>query len=68
MRGMTHVVTKVNSQTSINVAPDFRGVTSISGAKMAKVKDTQKQDKINGIEISRRHWQSGYNLDMLYAR
>ena len=68
IRGMTHVVTKVNSQTSINVAPDFRGVTSISGAKMAKVKDTKaRQDQWNRDKCDGTG-KSGYNLDISYMQ
>ena len=68
IRGMTHVVTKVNSQTSINVAPDFRGVSSISGAKMAKVKDTKaRQDQWNRDKCDGTG-KSGYNLDISYMQ
>ena len=68
IRGMTHVVTKVNNQTSINVAPDFRGVTSISGAKMAKVKDIKaRQDQWNRDKCDGTG-KSGYNLDISYMQ
>lgn len=33
IRGMTHVVSHVNSQTELTVTPDWRGVTDITGAK-----------------------------------
>ena len=39
IRGMTHVVSHVVSQTEINVTPDFRGVNDISGAKMMLITD-----------------------------
>ena len=68
IRGMTHVVSKVNSQSSMNVTPDFRGIGAISGAKMAKVKDkkarqdTWNRDKCDGTG------KSGYNLDISYMQ
>jgi len=39
IRGMTHVVTKVNSQTNMTVSPDFRGVQNVSGGKAALVNE-----------------------------
>jgi hypothetical protein len=39
IRGMTHVVTHVSSQTSITVTPDFRGVSNIVGAKASLVNE-----------------------------
>jgi hypothetical protein len=39
IRGMTHVVTKVNSQLSMTVSPDFRGVLNVSGGKAALVNE-----------------------------
>ena len=54
IRGMTHYVTQVSSDTSMNVNPDFRGVSNISGAKASLVQETripQSQfniDKLDG--------------------
>ena len=39
IRGMTHIVTSIFSSTSITVSPDYRGTTSISGAKAALTQD-----------------------------
>ena len=39
IKGMTHVVTTVASDTLMYVNPDFRGVNTISGVKMVKTKD-----------------------------
>lgn len=39
LRGMTHTVTAVNSQTSLTFNPDFRGVNNITGAKMCLIED-----------------------------
>ena len=68
IRGMTHVVTKVNNQSSINVAPDFRGVSNISGAKMAKVVDKKaKQGEWNRDNCDGTG-KSGYDLDVSYMQ
>ena len=54
IRGMTHYVTQVSSNTSMNVNPDYRGVSNISGAKASLVQETripQSQfniDKLDG--------------------
>jgi len=40
IRGMTHVVTSISSNNAMTVSPDYRGVTSISGARAALVQDT----------------------------
>jgi hypothetical protein len=39
IRGMTHVVTAVTSQTQIYITPDYRGAVGASGVKMTKVID-----------------------------
>jgi hypothetical protein len=54
IRGMTHYVTQVSSNTSMNVNPDFRGTSNIAGAKASLVQETripQSQfniDKLDG--------------------
>lgn len=39
IRGMSHVVTSIFNNTSITVTPDYRGSTSISGAKATLTQD-----------------------------
>lgn len=64
IRGMTHVVTNISSNTTMTVAPDFRGVNSISGAKACKIQDLLipqhewNLDRLDGTGPS------GYNLDI----
>ena len=64
VKGMTHVVSHVNSQTDMTVTPDWRGVVGITGAKAnlivdKKVKQTEfNLDSLNGTGPS------GYNLDV----
>ena len=48
IKGMTHVVSHVNSQTQITVTPDWRGVVNITGAKANLVVDKKvKQSEFN---------------------
>jgi len=39
IRGMSHVVTTIISDTSITISPDYRGSTSVSGVKPVKTVD-----------------------------
>ena len=64
LRGMTHTVTKVSSNTQMNVSPDWRGVNSITGAKLCLITE---------LIIPQREWNmdradgtgpSGYNFDV----
>jgi len=64
IKGMTHVVASIASQTSMTVTPDFRGVTNISAAKVCKIVD---------IVIPQNEWNldrcdgtgpSGYEIDV----
>ena len=63
IRGMTHVVSHVNSQTEISVTPDYRGVNVAVGAKLCLITDKKvKQsdwnlDRLDGTGPSR------YNMD-----
>ena len=52
IRGMTHYVTQVASNTSMSVTPDFRGTANISGVKASLVQET-------------RVTQSQFNIDKL---
>ena len=64
IKGMTHVVSQVTSQTSMNVTPDFRGVTPASGAKLCLVSDKKsKQADFNG-DVLDGTGSSGYILDI----
>ena len=66
LKGMSHVVGVVTSGTYINLTPDYRGVTSVSGVKMAKTKDIlipQFQWNIDRCDGSNGPFNpSGYNL------
>ena len=62
LRGMTHVVTQVVSNTQMTVNPDWRGVNNVIGAKISKVEDQifyqdeWNMDKLDGTGPS------GYNV------
>ena len=62
IRGMTHVVTNIQNNTTMTVTPDFRGVSNVTDAKAALV---------NEIIIPQSEWnndradgtgESGYNI------
>lgn len=40
LKGMTHTITSIPSQTSLTFNPDFRGNLNVTGAKMCLVEDT----------------------------
>jgi len=64
IRGMTHTVTSIASQTSLTVAPDYRGATNVSGVRMCIVRDTRiprtqfNRDTLDG------NGPTGFNLDL----
>ena len=61
---MTHVVTHVNSQTSMTVTPDWRGVVNITGAKVALVSDKKAKQKDFNLDRLDGTGPSGYNMDI----
>ena len=64
LRGMTHIVTFVDSQTSMTVAPDYRGVNTASNAKISLVSEVRvKQQNFNKDTLDG-NGPSGYNLDI----
>jgi len=68
IKGMTHVVSHVDSQTSMTVTPDFRGVTPVQAAKTCLVTDKKvKQDEFNLDKLDG-SGPSGYNIDISYMQ
>ena len=64
IRGMTHYVSQVSTDTSMSVTPDYRGVTNISGVKASLVQETripQSQFNIDKIDGS---GPSGFAIDL----
>jgi len=64
IRGMTHVVSHVVSQTEINVTPDFRGVSDISGAKMMLITDKKTKQSDFNLDRLDGTGPSGYDIDI----
>jgi hypothetical protein len=68
LRGMTHVVSHVDSQTSMTVTPDYRGVNEVLAAKVCLVTDKKvKQDEFN-LDRLDGTGPSGYNIDIAYMQ
>jgi len=64
LRGMTHVVTSIASQTSMTVNPDFRGASNVTGVKIAKVIDIIIPQSEWNIDTCDGNGPSGYNIDV----
>ena len=64
IRGMTHVVSKIDSNTSMYVTPDFRGVSNISGVKVCKVQDLIIPQSQWNLDRCDGTGPSGYNIDI----
>jgi hypothetical protein len=63
IKGMTHVVANVTSQTSMTVTPDYRGATNAVASKLCLIKDQIiPQEKFN-IDRLDGTGPSGYNVD-----
>ena len=64
IRGMTHVVSSVASNTSMFVTPDYRGVNTSTGVKVCAVVDKKaKQSEFNRDKMDGNS-KSGYNWDV----
>jgi len=64
IKGMTHVVSHVNSQTAITVTPDWRGVVNITGAKINLVADKKVKQKDFNLDRLDGTGPSGYDIDI----
>ena len=68
LRGMTHVVSHVDSQTQCTITPDYRGVNEVLAAKVCLVTDKKvKQDEFN-LDRLDGTGPSGYNIDIAYMQ
>jgi hypothetical protein len=63
LKGMSHVVTKVVSDTSITVNPDYRGVTNATLAKLCLTQDTIIPQSDWNLDRGDGTGPSGYNID-----
>lgn len=64
IRGMTHVVSGIASNTAMTVTPDFRGVNNINGVKVCKVQDTIIPQSEWNLDKCDGTGPSGYNVDV----
>jgi len=64
VKGMTHVVTSVASQTSMTVSPDFRGASNISFSKVCKVQDIIVPQSEWNLDRCDGTGPSGYDVDV----
>ena len=64
IRGMSHVVTGVYSDTTMSVSPDYRGVSDVVGAKTCKTIDLIVPQSQWNLDTLDGNGPSGYNLDV----
>jgi len=68
IKGMTHVISQVVSDTQLYITPDYRGATSGSGVKMVKIQDyiiPQSKWNTDRCDGSGNVYNpSGYNIDI----
>mgnify|MGYP001411639620 FL=1 len=64
IKGMTHVVSHVNSQTECTVTPDWRGVIDIAGAKANLIVDKKTKQKDFNLDSLDGAGPSGYDIDI----
>ena len=63
IRGMTHVVSSITSDTAMSVTPDYRGVNNVADAKCVKTQDLVIPQENWNIDPLNGSGQSGYTLD-----
>ncbi len=64
IRGMTHLVTDVVSQTQMTVNPDFRGVVNVTNAKICLIQDYRIPQSEWNLDKCDGTGPSGYILDV----
>ena len=64
IKGMTHVVSHVNSQTECTVTPDWRGVVDITGAKANLIVDKRVKQEDFNLDRLDGTGPSGYDIDI----
>ena len=64
IKGMTHVVSHVNSQTECTVTPDWRGVVNITGAKANLIVDKKVKQSDFNLDRLDGTGPSGYEIDI----
>jgi len=64
IRGMSHVVSQITSNTSLTITPDYRGVADLTAAKMAKTIDLIVPQAYWNRDTADGNGASGYNIDV----
>jgi hypothetical protein len=64
IRGMTHYVTQVVTDTTMSVSPDYRGVTNVTGVKASIVRDDRTPQSNFNIDRVDGTGPSGFSLDL----
>ena len=64
IRGMTHVVSQIQNDTTMYVTPDYRGVSNGVGVKICKVTDIIIPQEQWNIDQCNGSGPSGYNIDV----
>ena len=64
IKGMSHVVSQILSDTSMYVTPDYRGISDISSAKIVKTIDITIPQENWNLDPCNGSGPSGYNLDI----
>ena len=64
IKGMTHVVSHVTSQTEMTVTPDWRGVVNIQGAKANLIVDKKVKQEDFNLDTLDGTGPSGYDIDI----
>jgi hypothetical protein len=64
VRGMTHVISQILSDTSLTITPDYRGVTDGVGVKICKVQDIIIPQEQWNLDPCNGSGPSGYNIDV----
>jgi len=64
IKGMSHVVTQITSDTSLTVSPDFRGVINVTNVKLCKTVDTIVPQEDFNLDALNGSGPSGYNVDI----
>lgn len=64
VKGMTHVISHVNSQTEMTVTPDWRGVVDVPAAKGMLVRDKKVKQADFNIDRLDGTGPSGYDIDI----
>ena len=68
IKGMTHVVSNVDSQTQITITPDYRGVNQIYAAKVNLIADKKVLQEEWNLDRLDGTGPSGYNMDVRYMQ